>query len=451
MAENKRKVEQAKKIASKSTDTKTVYESLEESILRLFRWASSLVDRLFLSKKYAGFFALVLACLSYFTVTYDKDNTTTLSSSKALTGVAISSRYNSESFELTGAPSSCDIVLTGEAANVTNAASKKGYCTINLEGYTEGTHTVKMSATGFGESVNAVVSPSEVTVTLKKKTTMQFDLSYDYINQNVLDSKYILSQPTFLTGSKINIRASQDTLNSIALVKALIDVSNQNGDFEIEAPLVAYDKNGKVVDAEIVPDTVMASVKVSSPHKTVGIKFNFTGTCPEGLAIDTVSMDHQTTEIYASDAVLAQISDVYVNFDLSTITGNAETMMPVTLPANVKASDVTMVNVKVELAELETRTVEDISLQYRNNTNNLAVSQIDVRTVDVLITGSKDNLENIDEEQIAVYFDCKDLEPGTYELPLTVEYNGNPYVTLSLSKSVVNITFIEAGEVEEKE
>ena len=451
MAENKSKVEQAKKIASKSTDAKTVYESIEESILRLFRWASSLTDRLFLSKKYAGLFALILACLSYFTVTYDKDNATALLSSKALTGVSISSRYNSESFELTGAPTSCDIVLSGEAANVTNAASKKGYCAINLEGYTEGTHTVKMTATGFGDSVSAVVSPSEVTVTLKKKTTMQFDLSYDYINQNILDSKYILSQPTFLTGSKINIRASQDTLNSIALVKALIDVSNQSDDFEIEAPLVAYDKNGKVVNAEIVPDKVMTSVKVSSPHKTVGIKFNFTGTCPEGLAIDTVSMDHQSTEIYASDAVLAQVSDVYVNFDLSTITGNAETMMPVTLPANVRASDVTMVNVKVELAEVDTKTIEDISLQYRNNNNNLAVSDIDAKTVDVLVTGSKDNLDSVDEEKIVVYFDCKDLEPGTYELPLSVEYEDNPYVSLSLSKSVINITFVEAGEVEVNE
>ena len=83
MAENKNKVEQAKKIASKSSDTKNIYETVEESFLRLFRWASSLIDRLFFSKKYAGIFALVLAGLAYFTVTYDPSNTTTLSSSKA--------------------------------------------------------------------------------------------------------------------------------------------------------------------------------------------------------------------------------------------------------------------------------------------------------------------------------------------------------------------------------
>lgn len=447
MAEDKRKVEQAKKIASKSSnEVRTIYESIEETVFKFFRWISSIIDRLFYSKKYTGLFALLLACLSYFVVTYDNSSAAALSSSKTLSNVSISARYNSESFELLGAPSSCEIVLSGEAANVTNAATKKGYCSINLEGYTEGTHTVKMTASGYGDSVSAVVNPSEVSVTLKKKTTMQFDLSYDYINQNALDSKYILSQPTFLSGSKINIRASQDTLNSISLVKALIDVSGQTADFEIEAPLVAYDKNGKVVDAEIVPSTVTAQVKVSSPHKSVDIKLRPTGKAPEGLAVDSVSMDHQTTEIYASEAILATINEVYVDFDLSTITNEAEIILPVSLPANVSSSDVTMVNVKVELAEVTTKTIKDVSLQYKNNNNNLAVSAIDVDKVDVIVTGSQANLDAFDDESVSVYFDCEGIEPGTYELPLVIECDSNPYVSFALSKNVVNITFVEAGE-----
>lgn len=70
-----------------------------------------------------------------------------------------------------------------------------------------------------------------------------------------------LSEPEFNSGDKINIRASQDTLNSIALVKALIDVSGQTSDFTVQAPLVAYDKNGQAVNAEIVPDKVNATVR----------------------------------------------------------------------------------------------------------------------------------------------------------------------------------------------
>ena len=67
------KVETAKKIASKN-NTRGQYESMEENVFKLFRWISSLIDRIFFSQKYLGIFALVLACLSYFVATYDSSS-----------------------------------------------------------------------------------------------------------------------------------------------------------------------------------------------------------------------------------------------------------------------------------------------------------------------------------------------------------------------------------------
>lgn len=439
------KTDKAKKIALKTVEN-SFYSQIEESVLRFFRWVSSLIDKLFFSPKYSGLFALLLACLAYFVATYDSTNTT-LTSSKVLTNIAINTRYNSESFELSDAPQACEIIITGEAANVTNAAAKKGYCQIDLEGYTEGTHTVKMNAVGFGDGVNTSVSPSEVTVTLKKKTTMQFDLSYDFINQNSMDSRYILSYPVFKQGNKINIRASQDTLNSIALVKALIDVSNVSGDFEVEAPLVAYDKNGKTVNAEIVPETVTASVSVSSPSNEVAIRLNPVGQAPSGLAIDTVLItDHQTTRIYGTQSIIDSINEVYVNFDMSTISENAnlEMMLPITLPQGVSASDVTVVNVKVSLSTVDTRLIEEVPLNAINNVNNLAVSEIDFKRVNVTASGSTNNIEKVNIEDLNVYFEMPE-EPGTYNLPLYVKCAAHPYVKFELENSSVNVTVVEAN------
>ncbi|MBR3251251.1 MAG: hypothetical protein IKF80_06045, partial [Erysipelotrichaceae bacterium] len=352
---SEKKLEAAKKIASKSQN-KAQYEGIEENIFKFFRWVSSLIDRLFFSR-YLGLFALLMACLAYFVATYDSSSNV-LSSSKVLSNVSINARYNAETFELSGLPSACEVVITGDAASVNNAASKKGYCQLDLEGYTEGTHTVKLKGVGYGDNVTTIISPSEVTISLKKKTTMQFDLSYDFINQNQMDSRYILSEPTFSQGTKINIRASGDTLNSIALVKALIDVSGVTGDFSIDAPLVAYDKNGQAVNAEIVPSSVTASVKVSSPSIEVPIKLNPIGNVPLGLAIDTAQIiDHQTTRIYGPENILNGIKEVYVNFDMSTVTENVdrELMLPITLPSGVSASDVTVVNVRVTLSTIDTR------------------------------------------------------------------------------------------------
>ena len=441
-----KKLETAKKIASK-TSSKQQYETFEENLFNLLRWVSSLIDRIFFSTKYSGIFALVLACMAYFVATYD-GSSNVLSSSKILSNIPINARYNSETFELSGLPNACEIVLTGEAANVNNASSKKGYCQVDLEGYTEGTHTIKMNAVGYGDNVTTTVSPSEVTITLKKKTTMQFDLTYDFINQNQMDSRYILGEPEFNQGTKINIRASQDTLNSIALVKALIDVSGQTSDFEIDAPLVAYDRNGQAVNAEIVPSSITASVSVSSPSIEVPIKLNPIGQIPQGLAIDTAEIvDHQTTRIYAPDSVLNGISEVYVNFDMSTVSANVDRdiILPVTLPPGVSASDVSVVNVRVALSTIDTRTMENVSLNAHNNYNNLAVSDIDFMNVNVQLSGSLNNINNVDENDIEVYFEMPE-EPGTYDLPLFVEIKDNPYVSAELERSTVHVTTVEANQ-----
>ena len=440
------KTENAKKIANKTAAGKSAYESMEENVLKFFRWISSIIDKLFFSPKYSAVFALLLACLAYFVVTYDNTNTT-LTSSKVLNNVSINSRYNSESFELTGAPTACEIVITGEAANVTNAAAKKGYCQIDLEGYTEGTHTIKMSAVGYGDNVTTVISPSEVTVTLKKKTTMQFDLTYDFINKNMMDTKFILGTPTFNQGTKINIRASQDTLNSIALVKALIDVGGATGDFETEAPIVAYDKNGNAIVAEIVPERIDVTVSVSSPSNEVAVVLNPVGQAPSGLAIDTAQItDHQTTRIYGPHSIIDTISQVFVNFDMSTVTENAnlEMILPITLPNGVNASDVNVVNVKVTLSTIENRVVENVPLNAINNTNNLGISDISIKQIGVNVSGSANNIGAVKAEDINVYFEMPQ-EPGTYDLPLHVEAKNHPYVNVSLDNAEVHLTVVEAN------
>ncbi len=442
---SEKKLEAAKKIASKSLN-KTQYEGIEENIFKFFRWVSSLIDRLFFSK-YLGLFALLMACLAYFVATYDSSSNV-LSSSKVLNNVPINARYNSETFELSGLPTACEVVITGDAASVNNAASKKGYCQLDLEGYIEGTHTVKLKGIGYGDNVTTIISPSEVTISLKKKTTMQFELTYDFINQNQMDSRYILSEPSFTQGTKINIRASGDTLNSIALVKALIDVSGVTGDFSVEAPLVAYDKNGQAVNAEIVPSSVTATVKVSSPSIEVPIRLNPIGNVPLGLAIDTAQIiDHQTTRIYGPENILNSIKEVYVNFDMSTVTENVdrELMLPITLPSGVSASDVTVVNVRVTLSTIDTRTIEDVTLNAHDNYNNLAVSNIDFTTVNAEVRGSTNNIDSVEASDIEVYF-IMPQEPGSYNLELFAELKNHPFVDISLERSTVNVTVVEANQ-----
>ena len=436
------KLNEAQKIARKNSASGAL-ESFEDVMIRFFRWTSSFIDKVFFTKSYAMIFALLIACLAYFIVNFnDTSFSSTLSSSKTLNSVNVTSRYNSESFEVGGLPDTCSVTLTGDAANVNNAATKSGYCVLNLEGYTEGTYTVELTASGYGDSVNTIIQPSQVTVTLKPKTTAQFDLSYDFINQNQLDSKYILGTPEFSSGDKVNIRASQDTLNSIALVKALINVAGQTSDFEVEAPLVAYDANGKVVNAEIVPSSVNVKVPISSPSKTVPIKLNLTGTAPLGFSLESVTMNHQTTEIYGSESVLEGVNEVSVNLDLSTVTADSEMIQPIVLPSGVNGSSVSMVTLKATLGTTSERTIENVTLNSINNDNGYGVSYTETLNVSLTIKGTQSNIEAVSASDFYVYVDFAGLEPGTYDLPIGVTVNTDAYVTVEVNPKNLNITLV---------
>ena len=444
--DQKSKVEVAKRIADQSQKgMHNVASNVEETIFRVIRWCSSLIDQVIFATNHLNLVALVLAIFLFASVNYDNDNsllTKPLSSAKTLSNISMSARYNSESFEISGLPSSCEVVLTGDAANVNNAATKNGYCQVDLDGFTEGTHSIKVKAVGYGDNVQTTVTPSETLITLKRKTTGQFEVSYDYINVDKMDSRYILDEPEFIEGSKVNIRASQDTLNSIALVKALIDVGGKTQDFETNAKLVVYDKQGRLVDADIVPHEIKVKVGVSSPHKTVPIVLNVTGDIPDNMAIDSIAMDHQTATIYANEKTLSTIESVVVNFDASTLTRDTKVAAPIELPNGVTSSDIALVNLDIKLAESTSKVIEGVSINYRNNLNNYSATVLNNQTrVDVEVIGTASNIDKISANDLFVYIDLIDLAPGTYDLPLNIEsMANNSYVKLILKQLTLNIT-----------
>lgn len=442
---NPDKTEVAKKIADKTKNISSNFSIIEEYFLRFFRFVSSIIDNFMFSSKFLGLASLFLALLLYFLFGVDENSITkALSSSKTLSSVNVVTRYNSESFEVSGIPSKCDVIITGDTASVSNSATNKnGYCLIDLEGYTEGTHYVKVSAYGYGDSVSATAVPSNAQITLKRKTTSQFALSYDFINTNQLDSKFILGEPVFNDGvDYVNIRASQDTLNSISLVKALIDVKGQTEDFTVDAPLVAYNSRGQQVDAEIVPNTVKASVKVSSYSRTVPITLKVVGNPPTGFGVDQVTMDQQSTEIFGLQEVIDKIDTVYVELDLSTITSNTTLMQPISLPSGVASSSISVVNIKVVLDTAISKSFVDLPLNYHNNDNGYGATA-DYLYVTVTATGTATTLENITSDNIKAYVDFDGLQPGTYDLPIYLEKKDtNALFSMSCEPTSITITIL---------
>ncbi|MCI6067772.1 MAG: CdaR family protein [Galactobacillus timonensis] len=438
------KTELANRIASQSKRMDRTYQTVSNGLIRIFRWFSTLLDKTLFNPRYTRLVSLILAIVLYLIVNYNTNSslhTTTLQQARSLNAVTVTANYNSDIFELDGLPATADITITGDASSVTAAAASGGVVVADLEGLTEGTHEVKLEAQGFGSSVSVKIDPSNVILTLKKKTTRQFDVSYDFINRDKMDSIYSLGTPQF-EYTKVNVRAAKDTLDSIAFIKALIDVSGQTADFTQEAKLVAYDVNGQPVTADIVPGTVSVTVPVTSPNKTVPIEVEVTGEVPDGMAIASITTDQQSVTIYGSEAVLGQIDKVVVSLNASSITKDTTIMRPITLPSGVTSSSINQITMNVTLGEGVSKTIDGVNINYRNNVNNYKASAVDKTTTSVVVFGTQENIDSITASDIDVYVDMQNAMPGVQDFPLEIEQPEGGLVRYSLTESTYTLNVL---------
>ncbi|MBQ9047472.1 MAG: hypothetical protein IJ120_06215 [Solobacterium sp.] len=439
------KTELANQIAKQSKKVANTYEHIETAAVRAVRWFSAFIDKTLFNTRYTKLVALILAVLMYVLVNYSSGSssfTTSITYARDLTNVGVTAKYNTDTFELSGLPATANVTVEGDASSVTVAANSKGIVVADLEGLTEGSHEVRLTTEGFGDNVSIKIDPSNAYVTLKKKTTQQFELTYDFINRDKMDSIYSVGSPQF-EYAKVNVRASKDTLDTIAFVKALIDVKGQTADFTQEAALVAYDTAGQPVQADIVPSTVNVTVPVTSPNKTVPIEVEVTGEVPAGQAISSIDVDQQTVTIYGPESVLGQIDKVVVTLNASTIAKDSTLLRPITLPTGVNSSSINQITINVKLGEAVTKTIDNVKINYMNNTNNYKASPVDNKTTtSVTVFGTADNVDKITAESIYVYVDMKDAKPGLNEFPLLIEQPKDGFVKYSLVDSTFSLNVL---------
>ena len=136
------------------------------------------------------------------------------------------------------------------------------------------------------------------------------EVNADIIHKDNLDKKLNVDSIT-LNKDKVTIKGAEYKLNEVASVKALIDIdhlTNQKEGTQVlkDIPLIAYDKNGEIVDVEVVPESLEAEIVISSPSKVVPIKIETEGNL-EGKAISSLTPSVNEVTIYGSSEALDKI------------------------------------------------------------------------------------------------------------------------------------------------
>ena len=405
------------------------------------------VEKLLNRPKILVYVSLVLAIVTFFLV---DSQVITLVENEAeiLSNEPVNVIYNKEAYVVEGLVENVDIILTGRKSALYLAKQLGEHeVVLDLSDY-EASNTPVRVALSYNQTVDNInykLDPAYVTVTIKKKVSEKRNISYELLNEDKLNEKFSVSDVT-LDQTEVVVKGSEDALAQIATVKALIDLSDPDFTeaitYEVDnLPLVAYDKDGKVLEnIEIVPQTVGASISFSTYKATVPIVVTTTGNLVAGKAISSITINGQTNytvDIYGEKEDIDKITSVPVTVNIDgrgsggALTYNAS----ISKPTGVRSISESDVQIVVSFGDEKQKTINITNVRATNLGSGLTVNRTNSDAISVQVKGVQSVIDSIDESDISAYIDLTDYTEGTHDIDVKIE-NTDPRVTYVVSSKI---------------
>lgn len=302
-----------------------------------------------------------------------------------------------------------------------------GSVSVDLTNYKEGTHKVNLNYESSIDSVNYKLDPSTVTVIIYPKISRQISVDVDLINKDHLESKLSI-QEVNLDQKEIIIKGAEHVLEKVSKVKALVDIDNiidpKAGVVTLnDVKLVAYDKEGQVVNVEMVPNKVTATISIISPSKELPIKIIPKGTVEFGKAISSLSSDISKISVYGEESAIEQLQFIPIEIDVTGLKENKTYNVNINKPQGIRDISVDKAVVTVTLASEIAKEIPDIRIETINLDSNykaVAIGESSSKT-SIIVKGTKDVIDNIDSSTIKATVDLKGYGEGDHEVEVKVE------------------------------
>ena len=351
--------------------------------------------------------------------------------------------YNEEAYVIEGLPETVDITLIGSKTDLYIAKqSSSQKVTVDLSGLKPGTHKVNITYSQNAGNIEYMVNPSVATVIISPKVSETRTLSVDLINKDKLNSTLTIKNINYDT-DKVVIKGSEKTLEKVAIVKALVNINDiitqEVGTTSIkDVPLVAYDELGNVVDVEIVPQKIDVDLEITSPSKELPIKIIPKGEVSFGQAISSMSSSETKVTVYGDEDVLANLTYIPVEIDVTGLKENKEYKVELTKPVGVNSLSINNLTINVSLGEISSKDINDVGITSKNLGENYKVQSVDESgaKVTVNVKGVKNVIDQIKSTDINAYIDLSGLTEGEHEVDVLVEGNDSRVTYTSKTKKV---------------
>lgn len=397
----------------------------------------------FINKKQTLIVLSLIFAFIVFMVVDQNSNIIINKKAEILYNQTVVAEYNQESYVIEGLPESVDITLIGRQSDLYLAKQYPvNNVSVDLRGLKPGSHKVKLKYNQQLSSIDYKIDPSTATIVIYEKVSENRELDYDILHKDKLDKKLVIDEIS-LSRDDIIIKGAEYKLKTVANVKALIDINNISnpsaGNIKItDVPLVAYDEKGNPVDVEIVPSTVEATVKISSPSKEVPIEVVPKGNLAFGKSISEITPSISKVTVYGDKETIDKITSIPVEIDVTNLSENKSYNINLKKPSGIRDISSKTINVKVTLDDVVTKEFTGINVSPINLKDGLkvqAASESDSQ-ITAIIKGSSSVINSLDSSTIKATIDLSGYDVGEHNVDVKVT---GPDVKLTYESKVKKV------------
>lgn len=350
------------------------------------------------------------------------------SSAEILEKQDVVAEYNKEAYVVMGLPDKVDVILIGRQSDLYLAKQLSSKdVTVDLSGLGVGTHTVSFKYKNDVSRIDYKVDPSTANITIYPKLSESRMVNVDVVNQDKLDTKLSV-QSVDIDSKEIIIKGAEHVLNTVASVKALVDVGNLNDpDVGVttinDVTLVAYDNKGQLVDVEMVPSKVSATVSIISPNKEVPLKIIPVGDVLFGKAISSMTSTVTKVKVFGDQATIDELQYIPVEVDVTGLKSAKTFNVILNKPSGVRYISEVSTTVEVTLGDEVTKEISNVMIESINLDSNYKASALDSSSsqTTVIIKGTQSVLDTItDASSIKATIDLAGRSVGEHEVEVQV-------------------------------
>ena len=331
-------------------------------------------------------------------------------------------------------------VTSGNTVAITVRARQSILSDLTAEDFKAVADFANLSFTGaIPIEVSVLHHTNHVEITKGANTMMQVSIEELASVDKVVSTK---AEGSVITGkalgtitvepNMIRMEGAKTTIDRIASVYAVVNVSGSSEDSSYVVEPIVYDSNGDIIDTTDIlfsVDSLTVNVTLLDT-KTVPVEWNIDVTAADGYGIESKDYTPSEIQVAGSEEALNAISKVvlddYVAYDLTEgVEYEAD------LESIVKDRGVSIVNpeenrnvklaVRVAPYDQKSGTVEFDAIELKGKNSDYKYSVSGDTSITYALSGLSTDLEILDDTKLDFILDVTGLEPGNHTLNLKLE------------------------------